>query len=531
MRNRLTLACLATAAALAASVPAVHSAFSASTRTGTSEFAAAAAFAPRTVTLPAITGTAREDETLTATTGTWARGPVSLKVEWLRCTEADACTVVSTGTTRKLTADDIGRRMRVRVTATNAAGSTSATSARTAVVLAGPPVNTALPAISGSATVNHVLTVSDGTWLRATGTPSYRWLRCTTTSCTPIPNETSDQLLLTAEHAGATIQAEVTYASVTATSSATAAVGRETYTHILCSDPQTGVGVAPDGTLPDGWTHFDTLAVSTSPAANTRCAGSGAGIPLSTNGSYTTTTPDDRTWVQYRAPADVRFAGATVYRHGTMSGHWSWSFQFSDATGIFSPTAELCSWGHGCTTLGSATPRFGGQNRVDVAAYTANGFNMTLACDIGWGQQCVADGSQVIRFFGGTAKLRDTTTPTVTIAPTGSLASADPLPAVGIVNVTAVDEGAGLYRVRVLLDDTEVAAKRVAENAGRCNDHRPGSADPYEFAYQVPCPLSVNTSVPFDTTGWPRGRHRLRVLLEDAGQNSVALVDRSVTLA
>ena len=42
-----------------------------------------------------------------------------------------------------------------------------------------------------------------------------------------------------------------------------------------------------------------------------------------------------------------------------MGGRWSWAVQHTGATNLFSPRVELCSWGHGCTTRGSATPRFG----------------------------------------------------------------------------------------------------------------------------------------------------------------------------
>ena len=59
--------------------------------------------------------------------------------------------------------------VRVVVTATNAAGSTLATTTASATVAAAPPVNTVAPTVSGTARDGEVLTGTRGTW---TGTPT-----------------------------------------------------------------------------------------------------------------------------------------------------------------------------------------------------------------------------------------------------------------------------------------------------------------------------------------------------------------------
>ena len=63
----------------------MDSAFTSKARATANVFEAAAVFAPRNLTLPAISGTAKEGETLTATAGTWARGTTSTDGQWLRC--------------------------------------------------------------------------------------------------------------------------------------------------------------------------------------------------------------------------------------------------------------------------------------------------------------------------------------------------------------------------------------------------------------------------------------------------------------
>jgi hypothetical protein len=145
----------------------------------------AAAAPPANTTPPAITGTPQVGQTLTAQNGTWTNSPTSFAYQWLRCNAGgNACANVANGTQRTYTlvGADAGRTMRVRVTATNADGSSSAESPQTTVVApatstAGPR-NTEQPTISGTPKVGEELTANEGSW---TGNPTayaYQWQRC-----------------------------------------------------------------------------------------------------------------------------------------------------------------------------------------------------------------------------------------------------------------------------------------------------------------------------------------------------------------
>jgi hypothetical protein len=105
---------------------------------------------------PSITGSAQQSQTLTAQNGTWTgAGTISFRYQWLRCNQnGNACNEIGGATERTYTVrgGDVGGTLRVRVTATNADGSTSATSAPTAVVTRSAPSPTGCP--SGTGPIN-----------------------------------------------------------------------------------------------------------------------------------------------------------------------------------------------------------------------------------------------------------------------------------------------------------------------------------------------------------------------------------------
>jgi alpha-tubulin suppressor-like RCC1 family protein len=190
---------------------------------------------PENTLLPAISGTAKEGETLTASTGTWAGvGPITYTYQWRSCNSAgESCSNISgaTSSTYKLVSGDVGHRLRVIVAAKNAGGVTEATSAATSVVVT-IPVNTVLPAISGSVEDGKTLKASTGTW---TGSEpfsyAYQWLRCNNKgeACSNISGATKGTYASKLADVGATIRVAVTASnaagsSAPATSAATAVI-------------------------------------------------------------------------------------------------------------------------------------------------------------------------------------------------------------------------------------------------------------------------------------------------------------------
>ena len=132
---------------------------------------------------PTISGTARDGETPTADPGTWSgTAPIDYAYEWRRCDAGgDDCADIAgaTAPSLELTDTDVGATLRVRVTASNAAGQASAASGASGLVAAIAPANTGAPSVEGDATDGETLTADPGSWSGSEPIAfAYQWRRC-----------------------------------------------------------------------------------------------------------------------------------------------------------------------------------------------------------------------------------------------------------------------------------------------------------------------------------------------------------------
>ena len=169
-----------------------------------------------------------DGQTLSASTGSWTGAhPFAFAYQWQDCDSAGAnCAPISgaTGPTYTLGHSDVGKTIRVAVTASNTAGSASATSTQTAVTAAAPPSNTALPAIAGTPHTGQTLTAANGSW---SGTPpftfAYQWQDCDQNGnyCSNISGATGSTYTLAASDVLNTIRVVVTASNSAGSASAT----------------------------------------------------------------------------------------------------------------------------------------------------------------------------------------------------------------------------------------------------------------------------------------------------------------------
>jgi hypothetical protein len=166
---------------------------------------------------PTITGTDAVGSMLTGVDGVWSGSPTpTLSRQWLRCDSGgNNCASIAgaTSSTYTLVQPDVGSTIEFQVTGKSTSGTTVAHSDPTAIVT-GPPVNTAMPTITGTASRGDMLTEHDGTWIGYPApTFTYIWQDCTSTStssCTDIGGASAATYTPVDADEGMRIRVEVT---------------------------------------------------------------------------------------------------------------------------------------------------------------------------------------------------------------------------------------------------------------------------------------------------------------------------------
>jgi hypothetical protein len=181
-----------------------------------------------TIGAPAGGGPAHDGQTLTADPGTWnGTGTLTYGYQWQQCDASGAnCHDIAGATSSSYTptGDDVGHTVRVVITATNAAGtSTPTASAPVAIKASAAPVNTAPPALAGPVTQGQALSVDPGSWSGAGTSYTYAWQRCDANgaNCVDIQGASAASYTPTADDVGHKLRAVVTATNDAGTSTRT----------------------------------------------------------------------------------------------------------------------------------------------------------------------------------------------------------------------------------------------------------------------------------------------------------------------
>ena len=264
---------------------------------------------PANTSLPTISGTAREGQTLTASNGSWGGAtPITYAYQWQRCNSSgSSCGSIGKATNQNYVVShtDVDNTIRVEVTATNADGTSQALSAASAAVapLSGnAPANTKQPNPSGTAQEGQTVKVDNGSWSGLKPiTFTYQWQSCTAVNpvCTNLAGVTGSSFLIGTSQIGSLLRATVTATNssgnTSMASNLTAAVIAKAGSPVNTSLPRisgsTSVGQrlqASTGT----WTGLSTNGFG---YQWTRCNANGgacAGISGATGQSYGVGTAD-----------------------------------------------------------------------------------------------------------------------------------------------------------------------------------------------------------------------------------------------
>ncbi len=134
--------------------------------------------APENSSLPTISGTPQRGSKLTMTSkGTWNGPSLTYTYQWQRSTDATNWTNITgaTKTTYTVVVADAGDYLRLAVNAKNVDGTLSAASAASALANGLPPVNTTVPALTGTPQRAATLKATKGTWSGLGNAYSYQW--------------------------------------------------------------------------------------------------------------------------------------------------------------------------------------------------------------------------------------------------------------------------------------------------------------------------------------------------------------------
>jgi fibronectin-binding autotransporter adhesin len=273
---------------------------------------------PADTGLPTITGTAAGG-TLTEVHGAWTNVPTAFTYQWLSCTSSSAstCTAISGATAQTyavpVASDGLGYE--VQETASNISG--AGTAATSAVLIPAPPVNTVLPAVTGTVALGQVLTASTGTWSNGPTAYAYQWQRCSGSPlvCNAISGATVSTYTLTSQDAGFTTEVQVTATNAGGSASISSAGSA------LPSPPALRAGPSISGTAEQGQTLTEIGARwVVPPALITRqwylCDSSTndcAAIAGATAQSYVPTAADVGGYVQVLETASNAGGSASTY--------------------------------------------------------------------------------------------------------------------------------------------------------------------------------------------------------------------------
>jgi hypothetical protein len=184
---------------------------------------------PLNTTAPVVSGGVQGGRVLSASLGAWSPAGTSYAFQWQRDT-GSGWTDISGATSQTYTTvvADVGATVRAQVTATNAFGTLTASSAGVGPIGSGVPASTAAPTITGVAKRGQALAANGGSWNPAGASYTFKWQRDTGSGWTDVSGATASGYTPVAADLTAALRVVVTatngFGTTSAPSNPTAAV-------------------------------------------------------------------------------------------------------------------------------------------------------------------------------------------------------------------------------------------------------------------------------------------------------------------
>ena len=239
--------------------------------------------APTNTAIPVITGTARTGATLTVSNGSWTGSPTSYSYQWKRATTSGGTYSnigLATSRTYELTDTDIGKYIKVAVTATNGVGaSTAELSAATSVVV--DLTDSVVPTAT-----SPIATATGFTFSISNYSSSYTYLLTTTKGSV---SRSSEDVTVTGLDAGesATVTISVTRTNYKPTAKTVTGSANPASTTTTTAPALSIVIQAPVTTVATGQNSVATIA----PTTTTVPVLGANGVPVPTTTTSTTIAP------------------------------------------------------------------------------------------------------------------------------------------------------------------------------------------------------------------------------------------------
>ena len=184
---------------------------------------------PQVASSPVITGVPQVGSTISASPGTWVPAAPNYAYTWQYSADGQTGWVSipgALGASYTIGAGDAGTYLRVRVTATNAVGTSTAISSPFGPVTVPTPVNTVRPTVAGTARVGLTLSASAGRWSMA-GTVTYAWQYSADgrTGWVTIPGARGASFTISSAYTGTYLRVRVRMGAIDAYSASVGPVG------------------------------------------------------------------------------------------------------------------------------------------------------------------------------------------------------------------------------------------------------------------------------------------------------------------